>query len=342
MDPQLDRAAALRHLRRFDEALATVDEVLTREPDDADALLERARILLAADRHEEALTVAAAGTPATPLSEPAVFAVSRARTRVVVVFMIALLVFFISWPWPVVTGDHPTRDSFIFAGMGIGFWLLILGLVWQESFLGRYPAVLELHPDEIRWRHLRHGWRSRPRIDLVSASVETDIRYVKGFPGYLYPLVITFAGGEAADSDNRVEIDLMRAKHMRTSTRFIAEEIRRRYFDASRLEDSERAASVGWLATAESAPAPSVRIDALQRAVARYPSGENIARYREIVDLLRAEGRDREAVSSYRAHLDHAPDDAQAWEGLAAAYRSLGRDDLAAEATDAAERILLR
>ena len=47
------------------------------------------------------------------------------------------------------------------------------------------------------------------------------------------------------------------------------------------------------------------------------------------------------AVSLYRAHLDLDAASADAWQGLAASFQAKGRDDLAAEATQQAERILL-
>ncbi len=280
--------------------------------------------------------------PASPLGEPVSYAVSKARTRAVVVFMSALLIFFWAWPWKLVTGEHPVRDSFIFAGIGTGFWLIILLLVWQESFQARYPAALELRPNEIAWRRFRGRWESRPRTELLSASVETDIRYVRGFPGYLYPLVLTFTGGRPSD---RIELDLMRAKHMGTTTQALAAEFHRRYFDPDLSEVHEPATAAGWLGTvvtADEVGDAATAIDALERAIALHPSADNLARLRELGDRLRRSDENVRAVSAYRAHLDFVPTDASAWEGLAASQRAIGREDLAAEATQAAERILLR
>ncbi len=275
---------------------------------------------------------------AVPVTETTTYSLSKGRTRLIIGFMGSLLLFLLIGPWFAVTGDHPVRDSFIFMGMGFGFWLVILLLVAQESFQRDQPARLELRPGTIAYRVFWKGWQIRPATELVSASVESDIIYVRGMPGHRHPLFLTFSDG------SRVKIDDFRAKHLGASTHQLTTEFHRRYFDASQYSLADRGESDRLLEEARDADArcdlPRA-IELHQQAIASYPDSERLASYRRVGDLQRQLGHHVTAVSSYRAHLDFAPRDTAAWEGLAASLREGGRDDLAAEAIQSAERLLL-
>jgi tetratricopeptide repeat protein len=271
-----------------------------------------------------------------------VFAISARQTRVTIGSLVALLLFFVLWPWFFVGGESPVRDSFIFVGIGVLLWAMIAGLVAVESFPRRQPTVLELRPQTLAWRLFRTGWQEKDLRDVVTVTVETDIIYVRGFPGYRHPLRVTFVDGSS------LEINDARARHMRTSTRQLGEAVRAHVHAIERRSNADRVQAEALVADAAQAQGratpegDAIAVDRLRRAVAVHPHPVRLARLRHIGDLHRRLGEHDRAVSLYRAHLDHAPDDSAAWEGLAASFRELGRDDLAAEATEAAERILLR
>ena len=129
-----------------------------------------------------------------------------------------------------------------------------------------------------------------------------------------------------------------------TSTHQLAEQFGRRYFDETRRTTAQRETASRELGDAIADVASGDTAGAVghyQRAIASLPSADNIRRYKTVGDLQRQLQQFEPAVSSYRAYLDFHPNDAGAWEGLAAALRHLGRLDLAAEATQSAERILL-
>lgn len=277
--------------------------------------------------------------PRLSTSEPAEWAVPRERIRSIAWFLGGLLAFLVLWPWLVVEGDHYTRDSLAFVGVGLALWLVIAGLVALESLQRTQPATLEMRPGELAFKTLRGPWHTRPASELVSASVETTIGDVKGMPGRRHPLVLSFTDG------SRVSIDQMRAKHMGTTTHALAAELHRRYFDATTYDVDSRTVADEWSRRADEAEAAgelASAVTALQHAVALHPDAERIANYRRTGDLQLQLGDHAAAVSSYRAHLDFAPDDGAAWEGLADALRLLKRHDLAAEAAHNANRLLLR
>lgn len=268
------------------------------------------------------------------------FAVPKTQTRTLIGFLAALLVFLLAWPWFLVTGEHPTRDSIIFMAIGTGMWAVIAGLVGAENFQRRQPAELELRPGAIAWRTFLGDWRVRPVRDVVTATVETDIIYVKGFPGYRHPFRLRFVDGE------ELLIDDARARHLRTSTQQIGAALRRHVVDLDhRSEDDRRRADeldAEAAALSDGTTAGDARAAPLVRAaIAAYPDAARLATLAAAGDLHRRIGEHDLAVSLYRFHLDHDAHDADAWQGLAASFRAKGRDDLAAEATEHAERILL-
>lgn len=266
--------------------------------------------------------------------DPRHWGVAPARTRLTIGFLGALLLFFWTWPWLFVTGDHPTRDSLIFMGIGTGMWLIVALLVGQENFQRSQPAELELRPGTIAWRRFLAGWTERPVTEIVTATVETDIIYVRGFPGYRHPLRLRFVDGD------ELVIDDARARHLRTSTVQLGAAIRAHLHDLDQRDPSfeQLAASDDAAATAAD-EATSARLR--RAAIARWPDRARLATLATVGDLHRRIGDHDLAISLYRAHLDHDADSADAWQGLAASFRAKHREDLAGEATLHAERILL-
>ena len=269
-----------------------------------------------------------------PLSEGATFSVPARRTRFTIAGLAALLALFWIGPWLVVNGEHPTRDALAFMGIGTFIWALFALLLAAETFQRKQPAHIVLERNTLRYRPFRKPWEVRRDDELLSASVETRIRYVKGMPGYLYPLVVTFTDG------HRIEVDQMRAKHMLTTTHQLADELRRRYFDATLRTHVQHEASERHLQAASTSTGHDA-IDHYRKAIAAYPDARRLDCYRLLGDILRRGDQHEDAVSMYRAHLDFAPSDHAAWEGLGAALGALGRMDTAAEATAQAERLLL-
>ncbi len=278
----------------------------------------------------------------TPLGDPATsvarFGVSKLRLRVTIGCLAAFFLFFMIWPWFLVEGDHPVRDSFAFMGIGALIWAAFAFLIGVETFQRHQPIELELRPGEIAFRVLRGDWIVKRDLELVSATVETRIIFVKGQKGYRHPLVFVFTGGE------RVELDQHRARNMRTSTHRLAAEIQRRYFEAGRFTEAYREASDQWLARAQALVEhgrDDEAIDSYQHAIATYPDAERRALLRTVGDLQRRQVDLPAAISSYEAHLDFAPGDTRAWQGLAAAYIDIGWRDSAAEATEKAQQLLI-
>ena len=273
-----------------------------------------------------------------PTSTTARFTVSRLRLGLVSGFLAAFLVFFWVWPWFLVEGDHPVRDSFIFMGIGTVVWAAFAFLIGAETFQRDQPSALELRPGEIAFRTLRSDWVTRRDLELVSASVETRIVVVKGQRGYRYPLVLVFTEGD------RVELDQFRARHMGTTTHRLATELQRRYCDSSFLSEAYRDASDQWLDRADALAERGRDLEAAhtyQHAIATFPDPARLSRLRVVGDLQRRAVDLVGAISSYEAHLDFAPDDTDAWQGLAAAYIDIGWPNLAGEATARAEQLLL-
>lgn len=261
--------------------------------------------------------------------------VSPTRTRITLGFLVALLLFFWLWPWFFVTGEHPTRDSFIFAGIGTGLWLIVALLVGQESFQRTQPAELELRPSTVAWRRFLAGWSERSVADIVTATVETDIIYVRGFPGYRHPLRLRFVDG------TDLVVDDARARHLRTSTVQLGAAIRRHVHDLDRRDASFRTLAEADDAAAAAAGDEREAARLRRAAIARWPDAARLATLAEVGDIHRRIGDHGLAISLYRAHLDLDAGSADAWQGLAASFRAVGRDDLAGEATQQAERILL-
>ncbi|MEM9464202.1 MAG: hypothetical protein AAGA90_02460 [Actinomycetota bacterium] len=263
------------------------------------------------------------------------WAVPRWQTRLLIAFLASMLIFFWAWPWFVVTGDHPTRDSFLFMGIGTLLWSVIAFLVGQENFQRRQPARLELRPGRVAWRVFRGPWVERPVTDVITATVETDIVYVRGFPGYRHPLRLRFVGGE------QLLVDDARARHLRTSTVQLGAAIRRHVHDlGSRTDDDRRRADEHDRAAAGTDADEAARHRGA--AVAAWPDRERLAGLAAIGDLHRQAGDHALAVSLYRAQIDVDADRAEVWLGLAASLQATGRDDLAAEAIAEAERIRRR
>ncbi len=278
------------------------------------------------------------GDDGDPMTTTARFIVPMRRLRLTAGFLGALFVFFMAWPWFLVEGEHPVRDSFIFMGIGALLWAAFAFLIGGETFQRHQPVELELRPGELAFRTLRSDWVTRRDLELVSASVETRVVVVKGQRGYRHPLVFVFTGGE------RIELDQFRARHMGTSNHRIAAEIRRRYFDPSHLDEEYRAASDQWLARAEALARRHRDVEAIeayQHAIATFPDRRRLALFGTVGDLQRRSTDLIGAISSYEAHLDFAADDERVWQGLAAAYIDFGWSDLAADATDKAQQLLI-
>lgn len=273
-----------------------------------------------------------------PIITTARFAVPRRRLVFVAGVLGAMLLFFWIWPWFLVTGDHPVRDSFIFMAIGTLLWAAFAFLIGVETFQRHQPVELEMRPGELAFRTLRSDWKMKRDLELVSASVETRIVVIKGQRGYRHPLVMVFTDGD------RVELDQFRARHMGTTTHRLAAELQRRYWDPSFLSDAYRDASDQWLARAEVLVEQGRDVEAVesyQHAIATYPDPPRLNMLRIVGDLQRRGVDLVGAISSYEAHLDFAPDDTDAWQGLAAAYIDIGWPHLASDATARTERLLL-
>ena len=288
------------------------------------------------------------------LTPAARYAVTRRRLGINIGILTVLFVACVGWPWFVVNGEHPVRDAFFFAGMSLLLWLGIYAAIRSESLQPDQPIELELHPETIRWRRLRGSWVEHDRTELVSSSVETTIIYVKGQSGHRYPLRLRFVDGTV------VKIDDFRARHFGSSTQLLGHDIRRRYVttEARRPEDELAAAAhVDAGRAAEQAGDTLAAVAAYEQAIGAWPSAQNLALHRHLGELLRVhadalptsnrheriamievKGR---AIGHFRAHVDQFPTDADAWQGIGAALAGNYRTDLADEAIESAEQLLL-
>jgi hypothetical protein len=294
-------------------------------------------------RHAPGLEIVQAATPlrpkpkARPLDQPSSYLVpKRVHYGTGAGFAVAL-VFLWAWPWFAVTGEHPTRDSFIFMGIGTFMWLVTFLLVAQQVFQRDQPVELHLN-GSIKYRVLRGSMMERHATELFSAGVETEIIYVKGQPGYRYPLYLRFVDG------SHLKIDDFRARHLQSTTHAIGSDIRHRYLRITNRTGDDRARSKMFVAQAETelAEAQIARaIICFKQALAQFPDIERLQLYARIGDLHRQLDEHSEAISAYRAHVDLYPSDADAWQGLALSLEANGRTDLAAEAAHTAEQLLL-
>ena len=288
------------------------------------------------------------------LQETAQFAVSAQRRRVNTVVLISTLVVVLVWPWFLVEGDHVVRDSFIFMAMGLGLWLVTVLLVRTETSPRGQPIELRLAPSEIGWRLSRGEWQTRRPQELVSASVETTIIYVKSQPGHRYPLRLRFTDGTV------LQIDDHRGRHLGSSTQLLGLELRRRYVTTANRLESDLANATAQLLEARAAENRGdvlAAVGAYQRAIAHWPDEAHLALHRYCGDLLRAhvdslvgDGREfrketaairADALGHYRAHLDTFPYDADAWQAIAACVGGGSRTDLADESIASAEQLLM-
>ena len=248
------------------------------------------------------------------------------------------LVFLVGWPWFLVEGDHPTRDSFIFVGIGLGMWTVIALLVKAETFPGGQPIELVLTPEAVRWRTLRGGWSERPTTDLHGAAVETTIIYVKGQPGHRYPLRMRFLDGTV------LEVGDQRARQFATSPQHLEMVVIRTCLDPSTRSPTDLAESGRAVDAAEAAEAAGDTVGAVghfRRAIARYPDRYRSSLHRHAGDLLRQVDDDGGAIGHYRSHLNVFPDDAVAWQALAEALPDHYRTELRDETIAIAEQLLL-
>lgn len=295
--------------------------------------------------------------PATPMGSPhetAHYAVSTGRRRTNLITMIVTLVFVLAWPWFLVEGDHIVRDSFIFTAMGFGLWLLTVLLIRTETSPAGQPIELQLAPSEIRWRLSRGDWQTRAPNQLVSASVETTIIYVKSQPGHRYPLRLRFT------DETVLQIDDHRGRHLGSSTQLLGLDLRRRYLTTANRSEDDRAAGAKYLADARACEATGdipAAVAAYGQAIAHWPDDSYLALHRYCGDLLRqyadslvGDGMKfrkmtaairADAVGHYRAHLDAYPYDADAWQAIAACVGGGYRTDLADESIASAEQLLL-
>ena len=265
--------------------------------------------------------------PAPPTANDTSWQLSAVRTKVVLGFLVALLAFFWTWPWFLVGGDSPTRDSILFMGIGTLLWAAVALLVAQESFQRGQPVELSLTASGLTYRTFRRAPIQVAHHELLLATVEPDIIYVRGIPGQRYPLVLTLEGGA------RVRIDDMRARHLGSSTHALASAIRRHTFDPTKRSVAQR--QEGEDLAADDDPLTLLRSFALD------PQPDRSSLTRRAGDGFRNTGNHELAIAAYQFHLDTNPDDSASHQGLIAAYRSAGRDDLASEAAEAAERLLL-
>lgn len=279
------------------------------------------------------------GTPNAP--EDGRYAVGRLRIRLNLGFLAVMLLFFIAWPWFLVEGEHPIRDSFAFVGIGLSLWLALAFLVANETLQRGQPVELELRSGSIAWRTLRGAWRERAAAELVSASVEPEIIYIKGQPGRRYPLRLRFV------DDEILEIDDFRGRHLGSSTHNIGIDVRGRYLDTAARTPAHQAESTAQLESALAAEARGEPLEAVghfRHAIAAWPSKTNLALYARVADLLREHGTEPEhrklAIAHYRAHVDLFPSDASAWQALGASLSGGLRSDAADEAIATAEQIL--
>ena len=135
-------------------------------------------------------------------------------------------------------------------------------------------------------------------------------------------------------------IDDARARHLRTSTVQLGAAIRGHLHDLDqRSADDESLASADETEADQAAADEACRLR--RAAIARWPDATRLATLAAVGDLHRRADDHDVATSLYRAHLDLDGGSADAWQGLAASFRAKGRDDLAGEATQEAERILL-
>jgi len=269
-------------------------------------------------------------TAAVDRSSEVIYRVRRSRPRLVLGGLGLLLAFLVIGPWFVVEGEHPVRDGFIFTGVGSGLWALFGGLLIAEEFARDQPAELHLGPQGLAWR--KFGERTLTRRSI-------DIMYVRNVPAYRHPLVLTFTDGE------RLTIDQLRATRFGSSRHHLAHEIRQRYMSSAHRTDAQLEKAEAWTTTAQNLDAEgeaAAAADAFRRAIASYPDHTRLVLHCHVGDLLRSISNHQSAVSSYRAHLDFAPSDSAAWQGLIAAYTALGRKDLASEATEAAGQSSMR
>lgn len=270
------------------------------------------------------------------------YVVGRLRLSLTVGFLVSTFVSALVWPWFVVEPENLVRDSLIFIAIGLFMWSLLALLIGNETLQPRQPVELEFRPRTIAWRTLRSGWNERPCSELVSASVETTIIYVKGQAGYRYPLRMRFVG------DDVLEVDDFRARHLGASTQLIGRDVRTRYLTTTVRTEEERARSDALLRDAvaqEHEGSPIEAVDLYRRAIAAWPEPERLELYGHVGDLLRQYGETPEdrahAVAHYRAHIDLYPSDAEAWQGLAACISGGYRTDLADETIATAEQLLL-
>jgi hypothetical protein len=277
----------------------------------------------------------------TPTHSDGRYAVGRMLLRLNIGFLVASFLFFLLWPWFVVGGEHPIRDSFIFVGIGLLLWLALATLVSSETLQKGQPIELELRDSTIAWRTLRGDWRERNTDELVSASVETWIMYVKGQPGRRYPLRLRFIGDEV------LQIDDYRGRQLGSSTHLLGVDIRQRYLTTHDRSSAQEAASVSSLVTAkglEAGGSPLESVEHYRAAIALWPSPENLALYGHVADVLRLHGERPEqrtaAIAHYRAHVDFHPSDATAWQSLGACLSGGLRNDAAEEAIATAEQLL--
>ncbi len=296
------------------------------------------------------------GEPSTEYSlhETAHFAVSAQRRRLNTMVLISTLVFVLVWPWFLVEGEHVVRDSVIFMAMGFGLWLVTVLLVRTETSPSGQPIELRLARSEIGWRLSRGEWQTRAPNELVSASVETTIIYVKSQPGHRYPLRLRFTDGTV------LQIDDHRGRHLGSSTQLLGLELRRRYVTTANRVEGDRAHATAQLVEARAAETNgdvAAAVQAYQRVIAHWPDESHLALHRYCGDLLRAhadslmgDGREfrkrtaairADAVGHYRAHLDTFPYDADAWQAIAACVGGGYRTDLADESIASAEQLLM-
>ncbi len=315
---------------------------------------------LVAQTHPDVFTHTIPAEPADGVSmlgestTAARYAVTARRLRINIGVLALLFLLCVTWPWFVVNGEHPVRDAFIFAGMSLLLWLGIYAMVRSESLQPDQPIELELHPRTIRWRVLRGGWQERDRTELVSASVETTIIYVKGQAGHRYPLRLRFVDGTV------VKVDDFRARHFGSSTQLVGHDIRRRFVTTDARDPADELAAADHLEAgraAEAAGESLAAVESYERAIAHWPSARNLALHRHLGDVLRtvagslpssnrsermsAIAMRQRAVGHYRAHVDHFPTDADAWQGIGATLAGDYRTDLADEAIETAEQLLL-
>lgn len=245
----------------------------------------------------------------------------------------------VAGPWLIDVEDPAgVGDRLAFTAVFLVVWGLIALAVMLPRSPRRAPIRLAVQDGALVVTTLLGDPRIVPRDRIVAVTVVPTTFRVRGVTSRRDEVVVLVTDGE------RVDVGFDRLRDLRTPAQQLAAGLR---------------TAVAALPVADSAPAR------VQRAHAAAATALTDGRWREAAEALevvaaadpgpdhdgvlvragdawRRAGDGRRAVACYLAHLDRHPDDAAAWERVAAAYHGLRDPHLAADATATAERLLLR